>query len=455
MTVQSRGKPRILLAAAMLLAALPAGAMRAAGAVNAWQDGPDDVVAVGDGEEIVGDEADIATNDEALIGERTSSSSGADEEEYFESDGCCQPDDCCPPTRGVALTIGVPMLCPGFKFHAGILYLQPSADNLGWGVLTNELNEASPAPIASPYWTIESLTPGYAPGFELGGGYTFGCTGRDVQLNYQHLRTNTTDAAAVNQSTGEWISPFSQTGPPTAEVPQDMIDNTGVNLLLSADAQVKFAYDAVNLDFGQFVSIGQSLTLRLFAGVSYAKLQERLYSNFYGVPPSSTAPFPENVPLRISLDNTTSYWGLGPRFGFDSSYQTRHGLRLTGQLAGALLVGQTQPAQYVFTATAPDLAAVGITENYEQVGSEAYSHVVLATDARLGIGYTRVLRGGAVVTVDTGYLAAIYLNPFAGNETNSNVLALQSGSLSSGSVRHIQQSDFSLNGFYLNAGVNW
>ena len=118
------------------------------------------------------------------------------------------------------------------------------------------------------------------------------------------------------------------------------------------------------------------------------------------------------------------------------------------------MVGRTQPAQYLFAATAPDLALVGISVNREHVSSEEFTQVVYAGDAKLGVGYSRELPHGSMFTVDGGYQAAIYLTPFSGYETNENILALQIGSLSSGSIRQTL-SDFTLNGFYLNAGLKW
>jgi Legionella pneumophila major outer membrane protein precursor len=408
-----------MLAMAALFLVMPATMVRADPPLNPWDEDPEAISAVPDDEFVAGDE---------------------------------EIDE---PATEVALAVGLPSLTSRFQCHAGLLFLQPSADNLGWAVLTTEKNFASPVPLATPYWEIESLTPGYQPGFEVGGGYALASPGKDLQVNWQHLRTSTSDAAAVTQADGQWISPFSQTGPPTADTYDELYSNSGVNKLLSADGQVKFAYDAVNVDFGQYLDLGWSLSVRLFAGLSYARLQERLYSSFFGAPPAPDAVFPESVPLSISLNNTTSFWGVGPRFGLDTAYQTPGGFRFTAQLAGALLIGQTQPAQYEFTATAPELAAIGIPVNREFISSQSFSHVVYATNAKLGIGYSRVLPSGARLTVDGGYLAAIYLSPFSGYETNENILALQIGSLSTGSMKHIPLSDFSLNGFYLNAGLTW
>lgn len=355
-----QNKPCCLLATLLLLSMAPVHAVRAGQPPSyGWQEGSGDYSSIAD-EVVVSDDFNYQSAPE------------------------------------IALTIGVPQLAPGIQFHAGLLYLKPSAENLGYAVLTTEENFESPLPLATPLWAIETLEPSFEPGFEVGAAHTFACSGQDVRANWQHLRTGTSDSAAVTQDTGQWISPFSQTGPPTAETYQELMENQGVNDLLSAEGRVEFAYDAVNLDFGQYVNVGPSLAFRMFAGLSYARVQERLLSSFYGAPPAPDAVFPEDVRLRISLNNTSTFWGIGPRFGLEATQKTRHGLRFTGQLAGALLVGRTQPAQYLFAATAPDLALVGIPVNREHVSSDPFTQVVYAGDAKLGIGYSRALSKGSV-----------------------------------------------------------
>ena len=303
-------------------------------------------------------------------------SPGSDEETTDEP-------DLYQPSVSVPLSVGVPIFTPAIEFHGGVMFLQPSSDNLGWAVLTTEENYSSPVPIASPYWNIQTIRPEMQPGFEFGAGYAFDSAGKDFQANWQHLRTCTTQSAATN-NTGQWISPFTQTGPPTAASYDEIYFDTGVDLLQSAQAHVKFAYDAVNVDFGQYVSFGPALSMRMFAGLSFARVQERLLTSFYGVPPASNAVFPDSVPLVISLNNTSTFSGVGPRFGLDSTLETRRGFRFTGQVAGALLIGRTDPAQYLFSATAPDLAAVGIAVNQEFIGSQSFTHVVPSGNAKLG-----------------------------------------------------------------------
>jgi hypothetical protein len=298
------------------------------------------------------------------------------------------------------------------------------------------------------------LTPTYKPGFEFGGRYAFADTGNDVQVNWQHLRTTTSEWAPTTLPVGQWISPFSQTGPSTAESYSDINSNQGVNKLLTAAGQVKFAYDMVDIDFGQYVNVGSSLQFRLFGGISYARLQERLYSSFYGAPPDPHAPFPLSVPILLSLNNSTIFNGAGPRFGLDTTYNLPRGFRLTGRVAGAALIGRSKPAQYVLTATSPELAGLGIPVNREFISSTAFTQVVYAFNAKLGAGYTYVFSNGWTANIEGGYMAALFIKPFSSYETNNNVLPLQIGSLSTASMRHTL-SDFTLNGLYSSASLKW
>jgi hypothetical protein len=212
---------------------------------------------------------------------------------------------------------------------------------------------------------------------------------------------------------------------------------------------VEFAYDVVNLDFGQYVSIGPSMMVRMFAGLSYARLEEQLVSSFVGAPPDPAAVFPQTEPLFISLNATSTYAGIGPRLGFDTAYEIPQGFRLTGQLAGALLIGRKQPSQYLFRATSPELALVGIALNPEKIKSEDFTQVVYSCDARLGIGCNV-----SAVTLEAGYTAAAYIGPFSAYETNHNVLPLQWGSLSTASMRHTL-SNFTVNGPYFTGVFRW
>jgi hypothetical protein len=119
-----------------------------------------------------------------------------------------------------------------------------------------------------------------------------------------------------------------------------------------------------------------------------------------------------------------------------------------GQLSGAILAGRMQPAEYSFVGVFEDASDV------EQISSDRVTQVVYASDAKLGLGYSRLLGNGSVLTLESGFKAAIFINPFSTYETSTNVLPLDIGSLSTNSMRHTP-SNFTLNGWYATCSVQW
>jgi hypothetical protein len=319
---------------------------------------------------------------------------------------------------------------PGVEFSASVLYLRPGAENLGWGVITNFL------PLTTPTWEVQTLKPRHHTGFNLGAQYACPNTGSDLALNWSHLRTLDHMHVAVNPSTQptvQWVSPFSQTG--TAPVNGNV---TGISQLKSANASVRFHYDALNFEIANHVDFGCNMNMRFFTGLSGVRIKETLLFTFKGQP----------NPV-LSFDNTARYKGIGPRLGVCNTYDLCYGLNFISQLAGALFVGHARPAQYKFAGSSDALALVGIPVNREYVSSKRERQLVPAIDAKLGLNYVHCLAQGDLLTLEFGYMAALYVNPLSTYETNTNVIALDSGSLSTSSVKHTR-SNFSASGLYLN-----
>jgi hypothetical protein len=368
-----------------------------------------------------------------------------DERDEISSESACDCDaaaSCGGSCGGVPLPVFVPNLRPGFQFSGSLLYLRPGADNLGYATITTFL------PLENPQWAVQTLNPQFQPGFNVGAQYAFPCSGKDFRVNWDHLRTSDSASAAVSNPATQWISPFNQTGPSTSE----RANEVGIFHLKAAQAQVNFDYDMVNFEVGQTVNVGLNTQVRLFTGLSCVRLREQLVSTFYNdpnidpVPPVMAIP---NTSLRsISLNNTSTYTGLGPRLGLTTAHNLSHGFTFVGQLSGAILAGWMQPAQYSFTAVFDDAV------NSEQISSHRVSQVVYASDAKLGLGYSRLLGNGSIVNLESGFKAAIFINPFSTYETSTNVLPLDIGSLSTNSMRHTP-SNFTLNGFYATCSLQW
>lgn len=349
--------------------------------------------------------------------------------------------DATPSCAAAGLPVFVPNLTPGFTFSAGFLLLRPGADNLGWSTVTTFL------PIQSPQWAVQAFDPSYQPGFSVGVQYVFPCSGKDIQMYWEDLRTHDSAFKAVSDPATQWISPFNQTGPSTSED----TNTVGVFHLKSAEAQVDFDYDRLNIDVGQTVNIG-STQLRLFTGLSCVWLQEQILSTFYNnpnidpVPPVIAVPNP--LLKYINFNNTSTYSGLGPHLGVGTVCNLPYGFTFVSQLSGAILAGWMQPAQYSFTGVFDDAV------DKEQISSDHVSQIVYASDAKLGVNYSCPLRNGSVLGIESGYRAAVFINPFSTYETSTNVLPLDIGSLSTNSMRHTP-SNFTLSGFYANCSLQW
>ena len=82
------------------------------------------------------------------------------------------------------------------------------------------------------------------------------------------------------------------------------------------------------------------------------------------------------------------------------------------------------------------------------------TQVVYASDAKIGLGYSRLLRNRSLLELETGFKAAVFMDPFSTYETSTNVLPLDIGSLSTNSMRHTP-SDFTLGGFYASGTLRW
>ncbi|MFM8413326.1 MAG: Lpg1974 family pore-forming outer membrane protein, partial [Planctomycetota bacterium] len=262
------------------------------------------------------------------------------EASFSQAAGCC--GDAFPSAAGTRLDVFVPNLRSGLELSAGFLLLQPGADNLGFATTTTFL------PVQNPQWAVHTLTPGYQPGFTVGGRYVRPCSGKDIRATWEHLRTNDSTFVPVSNLDTQWISPFSQTGPSTSESANEV----GIFHLKSAQGQVAFDYDLVNLDAGQTVNIGSETQARLFAGLSWVRLQQQLVSTFYNNPDVDPVPpvvAPANPDLRyITLNNTSSFTGAGPRLGLTTNHTLPRGFTFVGELSGAVLAGSMQPAQYSF-----------------------------------------------------------------------------------------------------------
>lgn len=377
------------------------------------------------------------------------------------------------PTGALPFQVVVPNLKSGFEFTLEGLLLQPTNEDLDYGSITNATASATFIDTgfqASAFETSQFLTndSDYNFGFRIGLGYVFPDSGNDVQLAWTHFNHTNSDDTLVFGVTPSFsdeifISPtFFTSGIFTYEL-------FGTDSA-SASSSIDYGYDAVDLDVGQYLSIGTRLTTRLFAGLRYAQVKSNLTNNY--------AVFQERGEIEPDSDFFTfttyesdildsKFNGIGPRFGVDASYNVWDCFGVVGHFSAALLVGRVQSSsssylnsqevEEVFNGEGTLVDTLTFTfNNFATLASDNVTRVVPAFDAKVGIDYSWPINNDASrLSIEAGWQVTEYINavdrltvdPIA---FGVDSVAASSQSISNGIDFERTTSSVGFNGPYLN-----
>lgn len=307
----------------------------------------------------------------------------------------------------------------GYEVIGSLLYLQPGAGNLEYATLVN------PLPAPSPHWVNSTLSPDLTPAFEFGLRSFCEC-GNDCEVTWTHLESSAHDSLRADPL--QFVGPSYEIGP-------------DANVFQRAQGSVDFGYDAVNLDAGHQMNVGGCVQVRLFGGLQYARIREKLEASFASDDDQTTS------------SNTTDslFNGVGPRIGVRAQ-RGSGGFQILGELAGAALVG-TMESRIDFTATSPSQSGLSVPPNNPQsLTSPNATQVVPALDTKLGASYALPCGRCGLFKIEGGYQAAVYVN--AVNEYSLTEVVTPTNTQSVGvflrTAEHLQ-SDFTVHGPYLTA----
>ena len=279
---------------------------------------------------------------------------------------------------------------PRFETSASFLLLQPSSGNLVYSTVIN------PYPLLTPHWSDQAVSPGFTPAFNVGVRYIFDCC--DIQLNWTHLNTFDNSTTLANNPLGPFIGPPPLSGSASTQLlgPSFLIGPPAP--YASATAVAHFAFDAVNLDAGMWLNLGNHVRMRTFAGLQVARISQSLSTNFLSTDRS------------ISFTDTTHslFTGVGPRLGIDLRYVTGN-LGLLGQIAGSTIIG-TRQSRIDFLTFSPQTIAAGFPTNPQFLTSPDMTQVVPCIDAKLGASYAFPVGKSGTLKCEAGYQAAVYFN---------------------------------------------
>lgn len=292
------------------------------------------------------------------------------------------------PTGAAPFQVMIPNLPSGLEITLEGLLLQPTNSDLGY-VPDAFLTSINPNTISMP-----AVDPGYNFGFRVGLGYVFPNSGNDVQLNWTHFYSNTNDTTTNNL----------ESQPIVTFVP-------AINESTTVTSNTNFTYDAIDLDVGQYLSIGTRLSARFFTGLRFAQLQNDEDFNGTGtvLPPGVVSS--SNVPDITTVSSMTSkFTGFGPRLGVETHYRVAHHFGVISQIAAALLVGRVEssstfnPTFALFNNAFP--SSLDVTVNAPNT-----TRIVPAFDAKLGVDYSIPFRNNTSrFSVELGYQVTQYID---------------------------------------------
>lgn len=327
-------------------------------------------------------------------------------------------------TMGPVCTPGsVTVPCPrtAWDFGAQALYLQVSRPGVtDQGSIVNIIPQSE---------TFVKQGNKWGWGFQIEGSYHFN-TGNDLNLSWYHLDKSSNRLATLG------------TG-------QDFIDNTGFNFGGSGGAGTlalggtgssvslndSDKWNAVNLEFGQHVDMGEFVNMRFHGGLTWAGIKNSATISgsatgaFVAAGTAPVAGVGVRPGVAQTITNNLTYSGVGPRVGADLGYGWNNGLAMYAKGALGLLAGQSKFTRVSTIATGiPGVASVS--------GSQTV--IAPELEAKLGATYTYAMAQGDL-SLDIGWM---FINYF-------NVLNDASTFRFSGS----RDSDFGLQGPFV--GLKW
>ncbi len=170
------------------------------------------------------------------------------------------------PTGAAPFQVVVPNLKSGVEFTLEGLYVQPTNSDLDY--VTSVVTPTT----GNTNTNLSNVDPDYDFGFRVGLGYIFPDSGNDVQASWTHFSHSSSDSTGF---AGLGIDAVTRSGN-TLPVGDTATDT------LTANSNADFKYDAVDLDVGQYISVGTRLQTRLFAGLRYAQVKSNLTDTYAG-----------------------------------------------------------------------------------------------------------------------------------------------------------------------------
>ncbi|NCT57368.1 MAG: hypothetical protein GW760_06650 [Legionella sp.] len=252
-------------------------------------------------------------------------------------------------------------LCEGtsWDFGAKALYLSPAYSG----------GDYRYAGVDNTTGKYEDFNQNRGWGFYLEGSYHYE-TGSDVSLNLYHF------AKSMRKNFNGDVDFF---GGRRAEIGQ---------------SNIKPQWNALNLEFGQYVNFGENKHVRFHGGLQYARIT--ITENLSGSNPSALADY-----VSFYFQRKSTYNGFGGRVGTDMTYDLGHDIGIYSNFAAAILAGYDKARSSFYNNT--EIPLIPFVLSASKVA------MVPEVEAKLGIKYDYGMAMGDL-TFDLAWMWFNYFN---------------------------------------------
>ena len=296
---------------------------------------------------------------------------------------------------------GVNLMAPhqegSWSFGVEANYFKPNYD-FNYATSSHQ-DAASPAVFDNKVYSVD---PDYEWGWGVDVTYHFPGEGRDVTASFTQLHTSEHDSATTQDQN---VDHFFGTGPiyRSESGPFPNLFNTFDAVSGHVDAD----YDAVDLTFGQLITIGDRITLHPFAGARYADIDYKAsadYQGFFSLIRSFGVEDAAGQEFKSEFD------GVGPRLGSDASVNLGCGFSLGATLGVSLLVGDMDNSFSAYSAHSNSFNTPPLASQYEYHNFDTHNdtRVVPEADAKVNAAYHRDFNNGYGMGFEVGYQVTNY-----------------------------------------------
>lgn len=284
------------------------------------------------------------------------------------------------------LNVTVPCFAGGYTACLGGLYIRPSVPALDYVIFIPDFTDPG------FHRTVRSVNPDYEWGLTASASYLLPGTGSDLVFTFASFSRTTFDDSSHLADGNELVAMLTDFDATQFTVP-------GVTSNVSANAKAHFNYQTYDLTLGQHLLVGCKTHFRIYGGVRYINLNQRLNANYF----HELSIFGVGSSEELFLTSQrTNFKGIGPRLGIYSCYELGCGFGIVGDLATSLLIGESD-SHFSQFATFLDGTTATIRFNNPDVDK-----IVANLTGRLGLAYIHPLNAYISYKIEAGYLVEHY-----------------------------------------------